>query len=183
MLYGAVLWWGVCSSPLGQRITLTLDDLTGNGFSARDIRVQVLGGGDRGASVAIDVGSLNLGAHVWRQVKLNCVALKMGAEVSCDEGVLSLGEKIPVKFKYQREARALEVVLLPSAQERYRISVSPSSVVKAGNDVRVLMTRRDRAGEVIEGGRTQPVVELWTFARDPRAADPNWKLVATRPAE
>ena len=50
-------------------------------------------------------------------------------------------------------------------------------------DVRVLMTRRDRAGEVIEGGRTQPVVELWTFARDPRAADPNWKLVATRPAE
>ena len=50
-------------------------------------------------------------------------------------------------------------------------------------DARVLMTRRDRGGEVIEGGRTMPIVELWTFARDPRAKDPNWKLVATRPAE
>ena len=50
-------------------------------------------------------------------------------------------------------------------------------------DARVMMSRRDRAGEVIEGGRTQPIVELWTFARDPRATDPNWKLVATRPAE
>jgi predicted lipid-binding transport protein (Tim44 family) len=50
-------------------------------------------------------------------------------------------------------------------------------------DARVLMTRRDRGGEVIDGGRTSPVVELWTFARDPRATDPNWKLAATRPAE
>lgn len=47
--------------------------------------------------------------------------------------------------------------------------------------VRLMTIRKDRAGETIEGGHTAPVEELWTFARDPRAADPNWKLVATRP--
>lgn len=45
-----------------------------------------------------------------------------------------------------------------------------------------LMTeRRDSAGEIIEGGldRAIRVIDLWTFARDPRSPDPNWKLVAT----
>ena len=50
-------------------------------------------------------------------------------------------------------------------------------------DARVMMTRRNSADEIIEGGRTLPISEFWTFARDPRAADPNWRLVATRPAE
>jgi predicted lipid-binding transport protein (Tim44 family) len=48
--------------------------------------------------------------------------------------------------------------------------------------VRLMSIRKDKAGETIEGGNTTPVEELWTFARDPRASDPNWKLVATRAA-
>lgn len=48
--------------------------------------------------------------------------------------------------------------------------------------VRLITIRKDSKGETIEGGNTLPVEELWTFARDPRAADPNWKLVATRAA-
>jgi predicted lipid-binding transport protein (Tim44 family) len=50
-------------------------------------------------------------------------------------------------------------------------------------EARLLQIRRDRDGQTIEGGRTIPVIEIWTFARDPRAADPNWKLVATRPGD
>jgi predicted lipid-binding transport protein (Tim44 family) len=46
--------------------------------------------------------------------------------------------------------------------------------------VRLMTIRKDKAGETIDGGNTVPVEELWTFARDPRASDPNWKLVATR---
>jgi predicted lipid-binding transport protein (Tim44 family) len=49
--------------------------------------------------------------------------------------------------------------------------------------VRLMTVRRDSNGETIEGGHTVPVVEVWTFARDPRAPDPNWKLVATRTAD
>jgi predicted lipid-binding transport protein (Tim44 family) len=49
---------------------------------------------------------------------------------------------------------------------------------------RLMTARRNRAGEVIEGGldQTMTVVDLWTFARDPRSNDPNWRLVATRTA-
>lgn len=46
--------------------------------------------------------------------------------------------------------------------------------------VRLQRILRDKAGEIIDGGNTHPVEELWTFERDPRASDPNWKLVATR---
>jgi len=48
---------------------------------------------------------------------------------------------------------------------------------------RLMQVRRDRNGEMLEDGRTTPVVESWTFARDPGASDPNWKLVATRAVE
>jgi predicted lipid-binding transport protein (Tim44 family) len=45
--------------------------------------------------------------------------------------------------------------------------------------VRLINIRKNKQGETVEGGNTTPVEELWTFARDPRASDPNWKLVAT----
>lgn len=46
--------------------------------------------------------------------------------------------------------------------------------------VRLMRVRRDRDGEVIDGGHTQRVVESWTFSRDPHASNPNWRLVATK---
>ena len=46
-----------------------------------------------------------------------------------------------------------------------------------------MSVRRDKNGDTIDGGRTVPVIEVWTFARDPRASDPNWKLIATHPAQ
>lgn len=49
---------------------------------------------------------------------------------------------------------------------------------------KLITARRDREGQIIEGGvdRAATTVDLWTFARDPRARDPNWKLVATETA-
>jgi predicted lipid-binding transport protein (Tim44 family) len=39
----------------------------------------------------------------------------------------------------------------------------------------------DSAGKVIDGDpdKVAEVTDLWTFARDPRSKDPNWRLVAT----
>jgi predicted lipid-binding transport protein (Tim44 family) len=46
--------------------------------------------------------------------------------------------------------------------------------------VKLLTTRRDRDGQVIEGAEHPvSIVDLWTFARAPGSRDPNWKLVAT----
>ncbi len=41
---------------------------------------------------------------------------------------------------------------------------------------------RDRAGEIVEGSATEVAghVDLWTFVRDIRARDPNWRLTETQ---
>jgi predicted lipid-binding transport protein (Tim44 family) len=48
----------------------------------------------------------------------------------------------------------------------------------------LISATRDAAGAVIEGaaGVVREVTDVWTFARDTRSADPNWKLVATAAA-
>ena len=44
---------------------------------------------------------------------------------------------------------------------------------------------RDRAGNVIDGDpkAAETVSDIWTFARDTRARDPNWQLVETAAAD
>lgn len=67
-------------------------------------------------------------------------------------------------------------------------TVSAARVLAQGIEVtvkfeaRLMSVRRDKNGETIDGGRTIPVIELWTFARDPRAQGLNWKLIATHAA-
>ena len=48
----------------------------------------------------------------------------------------------------------------------------------------LISATRDVAGAVIDGaaGVVREVTDVWTFARDTRSADPNWKLVATSAA-
>lgn len=45
----------------------------------------------------------------------------------------------------------------------------------------LISATRNGAGEVIDGDpeTVAEVKDVWTFARDPRSRDPNWKLVAT----
>lgn len=45
----------------------------------------------------------------------------------------------------------------------------------------VVQATRDKAGELIEGNadQVQLIADEWTFARNPKSRDPNWKLVAT----
>ena len=48
----------------------------------------------------------------------------------------------------------------------------------------LISATRDAAGAVIDGaaGVVREVTDVWTFARDTRSGDPNWKLVATAAA-
>jgi predicted lipid-binding transport protein (Tim44 family) len=48
----------------------------------------------------------------------------------------------------------------------------------------LISATRDRGGEVIAGDpkRIKEVTDIWTFARDVTARDPNWKLIATQAA-
>lgn len=48
----------------------------------------------------------------------------------------------------------------------------------------LIMAVRDKTGEVVEGDpmKIREITDIWTFARDVRSKDPNWKLVATETA-
>ncbi len=48
-----------------------------------------------------------------------------------------------------------------------------------------LIVVKDAEGKVVEGDPSHPVqiIDLWSFARDTHAANPNWLLVATRSLE
>ncbi len=49
----------------------------------------------------------------------------------------------------------------------------------------LISATKDKDGNVIEGdpGKVTDVTDIWTFARDTTARDPNWKLVATESVE
>lgn len=46
---------------------------------------------------------------------------------------------------------------------------------------KLIAATRDRAGEVIDGSATEiaDLVDVWTFARELNARDPNWRLIST----
>lgn len=46
----------------------------------------------------------------------------------------------------------------------------------------IVNVTRDSDGKVVSGDprRVQDITDFWTFARDTRSSDPNWKLIATR---
>ena len=49
----------------------------------------------------------------------------------------------------------------------------------------LISATRNQAGDVIDGNSSKvtEVTDIWTFARDPRERDPNWRLVATEAAD
>ncbi len=76
------------------------------------------------------------------------------------------------------------------------IAVNGCEAVEAGMDGRTARIAvrfeseqtevvKDTEGRIVAGDLTRPidVVDIWTFARDTRARDPNWQLVATRNPE
>ena len=116
-----------------QQITLTLEDLSGAGFSAQGIRMAYAGGARSG--VVIDIGALKFGTQSWKNIKLNCTVLRLErTRIACDEGVLALGEKIPLSFSYATDKRVLDIVLKPATGETWQLNLRPA---RHGNDLTV----------------------------------------------
>src|SRR5690606_31462471 len=45
----------------------------------------------------------------------------------------------------------------------------------------VVSATRDKDGELVEGNadQVQTIADEWTFARNPKSRDPNWKVITT----
>lgn len=114
-----------------QQISLTLDDITGAGFSAQGIRASFVNG-----VVTIQIAAVKLGEQSWKDILLDCAALRLEhARIACDEGMLSapaLGEKIPLSFSYRTDKRALELAFKPAKGETWQVNMTPG---KRGSDL------------------------------------------------
>ncbi len=136
----AIAFFLLATAGRTQQITLALDDLTGAGFSAQGISIVYAGG-----AVAINIRAVAVGAQSWKNIKLDCVALRIErARIACDEGVFALAEKIPLSFNYLIDKRVLDIAFKPAKNETWRVNLRPG---KRGND----LTLR------IDGGRVQRV--------------------------
>lgn len=97
-------------------------------------------------------------------------------------------ESFAADIRRRREAgetRETNVVAIRSASirdARLEGREARVSVVIVSDQINVT---RDSAGAVIDGDPKTPetVSDLWTFARDTRARDPNWQLVETAAAD
>jgi predicted lipid-binding transport protein (Tim44 family) len=82
---------------------------------------------------------------------------------------------------------------LDNVLETTLIGIKSSEILEARMEARIAFitvkfvseqvnVTRDRGGEVIEGdpNHVANVTDIWTFARNTRARDPNWTLVETR---
>jgi predicted lipid-binding transport protein (Tim44 family) len=81
-----------------------------------------------------------------------------------------MGHKTEFTLVSQREAEFADAAL------RDRIAEVTVKFVSE-----IISVTRDAAGAVVDGvaGAVREVTDIWTFARDTRSSDPNWKLVAT----
>jgi hypothetical protein len=133
---------GLAGTARTQQITLTLDDLTGAGFSAQGIRMAFVGAAEgkgkgkaAASSAVIELGVVNFGAQSWKNIKLNCTALRLEpTRIACDDGALVLAEKIPLTFSYRTDTHVLDVALKPAKDESWQLNMRPG---KRGNDLSV----------------------------------------------
>lgn len=60
-----------------------------------------------------------------------------------------------------------------------------NAVVTLKIDAEVVSITKDREGEIVEGtpGQVVAIADEWTFMRNTKSRDPNWKLVATNDLE
>ncbi len=90
------------------------------------------------------------------------------------EGAIQMREKAGQQLEFSFVG--LKQAELEEAAQRGRMAEITVRFVSE-----LISATRDAAGAVIDGavGVVREVTDVWTFARDTRSADPNWKVIAT----
>ncbi|MGH6851149.1 MAG: Tim44/TimA family putative adaptor protein, partial [Methylocella sp.] len=84
------------------------------------------------------------------------------------------GEKVTTTFV------SIDKVMIDDARLNGR-----TAEIKIHFTAQMITATRDQAGTVIDGSpdKVVQIDDIWTFARDTRSRDPNWKLAATETAQ
>lgn len=104
-----------------QTLRLSIDDIVSPAFHARNISASLAG--PELSRFEARIGELALHGKSWRNVRLQCPDVRLeGSEIRCARGMLRAGENWPVSFRYAGADKRLEVALLPSPGEAWRIA-------------------------------------------------------------
>ncbi|MCL4801806.1 MAG: hypothetical protein KJ025_19605 [Burkholderiales bacterium] len=106
-------------------IALTVGDLSGPGFSARALRVELAG--DDLARATLHIGELVALDRTWRDIAVTCSAFRLEqAVVACDAGRVERPLAAPVAFRVDVAAGAGSVTVTPAEGERWHAVLEPS---------------------------------------------------------
>lgn len=104
----------------GDAIEVAIEDLQGPGFAASSLKGTL--SGRKFDRLSLDIGRFAIGDRTWRNVHLTCAQIVTERRrMSCPDGVLDAGEKIPFEFSYSRSERAVSAILRPAPAESWRI--------------------------------------------------------------
>jgi len=119
-----VPWVVGAAAAQTQSIALTIGDLTGPGFEAKAIRVELAGDGL--ARATLRIGELAALDRRWRDLAIACTSFRLERSViACDAGRIDRPVALPIAFRYDLAAAAGSVTVTPGAGERWHAVLEP----------------------------------------------------------
>jgi hypothetical protein len=107
-----------------ESITVSIGDLTGPGFEAKGVRIELAG--DALARATLRIGELSALDRRWRGLAVSCSAFRLERSiVACDAGRIEQPVALPVAFRYDLAAAAGSVTVTPGAGERWHAVLEP----------------------------------------------------------
>jgi hypothetical protein len=117
-----------CAAAQAQVLSLSVESVEHPFGSARGVSIELESPEAGRALVRID--RLRLGERELRGAQVRCARLRLaGGRIECSGGELSAGQaapKIPLRFSYRADTRALDLVVEPGGGERWTVKTSVS---------------------------------------------------------
>lgn len=105
-------------------VTLAVGDLSGPGFSARSLRVELAG--DDLARATLTIGALTAFDRTWRNLAVNCSAFRLAHPIlACEAGQIEQPFAAPVAFRIDVSTGAGSITVTPAAGERWHAVLEP----------------------------------------------------------
>ena len=115
-----------CAAAQAQVLSLSVESVEHPLGSARGVTVE-LSNPESGRAL-VRVERLRLGERELRGAQVRCARLRLaGGRIECSGGELSTGQgapKIPLRFSYRADTRALDLALEPGGGERWTVTTS-----------------------------------------------------------
>ncbi|MCC6610936.1 MAG: hypothetical protein IT515_14840 [Burkholderiales bacterium] len=122
------------ASAQTQSISVSIGDLSGPGFEARGLRLELAG--DSLTRATLRIGELAALDHRWHDLAVRCNAFRLErSTVACDAGRIEQPVTLPVAFCYDLDAAAGSVTLSPAPGERWHAVLEP---LPAGGSARTI---------------------------------------------